>query len=169
MNFAVPKSLSLIFSFVLILFLASLIFVRVSTKGPTVRIGGVTIAVTLAQTPQEQEQGLSGTAPLTPNTGMLFVFPKPARYSFWMKDMNYPIDIVWIGEDKKIVHFVANAKPESYPNTFTSEAEALYVLEVPSGFIQENHVSIGDKVELLITKKETALAESQRGFFLFLN
>src|SRR5690242_15708811 len=61
-----------------------------------IEIGGQQIYVKKADTPAKQQQGLSGTASLPLDQGMLFIFPKDGTYAFWMKDMNYSLDIIWI-------------------------------------------------------------------------
>ncbi|OGG38172.1 hypothetical protein A3I34_00580 [Candidatus Jorgensenbacteria bacterium RIFCSPLOWO2_02_FULL_45_12] len=68
----------------------------------TVKINGVSIGVELANTSEKQEQGLSGRNALGENEGMLFLFGKKDFYGFWMKDVPFPIDIVWIDGDKVI-------------------------------------------------------------------
>src|SRR5918992_1579604 len=61
---------------------------------PTVTIGDASFVVELAVTPQERAQGLSGRPGLAPGTGMLFIFGTEDLYSFWMKDMRFPLDMV---------------------------------------------------------------------------
>ncbi len=117
-----------------------------STHQGRITLSGTTLSVKLATTDTEREQGLSGTAPLEPNSGMLFVFDKPDMYGFWMKDMNYSLDMIWIGNDKKIVGVTENATPESYPTVFKSKSPAQYVLEVSAGFAKEHQVKIDDPV-----------------------
>ena len=78
---------------------------------------------------------------------MLFVFDHPAQYPFWMKDMNFPIDIIWIDENLKVIFIKKNAVPESYPEVFTSPQNSKYVLEVVAGFSDKYNIKIGDKVE----------------------
>jgi uncharacterized membrane protein (UPF0127 family) len=120
-------------------------------------IGGQFVKVILATTPTEQERGLSGRLGLSENSGMLFVFDKPGKYNFWMKDMKFAIDIIWIesvpGDPgySKISYIKKNAQPESYPNTFgpgTGDSDATYVLEVNSGFADKNNLKVGDIVVL---------------------
>jgi uncharacterized membrane protein (UPF0127 family) len=98
-----------------------------------IKANGQTINAQAAKTEAEREQGLSGKACLGTNQGMLFVFDKPAGYSFWMKDMKFSIDILWIGEDKKIVYEKDNLSPDTYPNSFTNPTPAKYVLEIAAG------------------------------------
>src|ERR1035437_4937756 len=83
-----------------------------------VKIRGQNIKVDLALTGVEQEQGLSGRTSLKNDEGMLFVFNTSGKYSFWMKDMNFAIDMIWISEDLRIVYIKKDARPESFPETF---------------------------------------------------
>ncbi|MEI7709146.1 MAG: DUF192 domain-containing protein [bacterium] len=111
-----------------------------------VNIAGQNIKVDLALTPAEQEQGLSGRKGLKENEGMLFVFQKVGNYPFWMKDMNFAIDMIWISEDMKVVYIKKDATPASYPTTFGPNQDAKYVLEVVAGFADKNNLKVGDRV-----------------------
>lgn len=95
--------------------------------------GTTTIAIEYAITPEEHERGLSGRAALTKESGLLFVFDRADTYQFWMPDMRFAIDIIWIGEDKRIVDISEGVTPESYPTLFRPRTPARYVLEVNSG------------------------------------
>ncbi|MBP6060784.1 MAG: DUF192 domain-containing protein [Candidatus Pacebacteria bacterium] len=112
-----------------------------------VTIGGETIKVELAETPAERAQGLSGRKNLAGDTGLLFIFEKPGHYPFWMKDMNFPIDIIWISRNNQIVFIEKTATRESYPKNFGGEVESSYVLEVVAGFADKHNLAIGDQVE----------------------
>lgn len=116
-----------------------------------VKIAGQTLDVELALTVAEQNQGLSGRKELKENEAMLFVFDAPGRYSFWMKDMNFPIDMIWIAEenlgDLRVVYIKKNAEPDSYPNSFGPKKDAQYVLETVSGFSEKHGLKEGDPVE----------------------
>lgn len=114
-----------------------------------VKIGNTVLDVKLAKTGEEQARGLSGLDSLGRNEGMLFVFESSQKQSFWMKDMNFPIDIIWIDENKIVVYIKENAKPESYPETFISVEDSKYVLEVFAGFSKENNLKQGDRVEFV--------------------
>lgn len=118
----------------------------VNNSGDFISIGNQKIKVTIVDTPQTLERGLSGKASLAKGTGMLFVFEKPDRYGFWMKEMNFPIDIIWISLDKKIVDIKDSAKPESFPEVFYPKENALYVLEVEAGFVKNHEIKPGDEV-----------------------
>jgi len=123
----------------------------------SVKIGGQNVQVDLALTSAEQAQGLSGRASLAENQGMLFVFPQPGQYLFWMKDMKFSIDMIWFSADLKVIYIKKEASPESYlpagkagPETYgpaPSDGQAKYVLEVPAGFADKNNLQIGDSVQ----------------------
>ena len=95
-----------------------------------------------------REKGLSDHEPLAADEGMLFIFPTEGTYSFWMKDMRFPIDVLWISREKKVVDMWQNATPESFPLAFTPKTVAMYVLELPADFATHNNVRIGDMVSL---------------------
>jgi uncharacterized membrane protein (UPF0127 family) len=67
-----------------------------------VQIGGQNIYVDVAYSSLDQQRGLGGKQEIGANQGMLFVFDRPGKYIFWMKDMNFPIDIIWIDKNLKI-------------------------------------------------------------------
>jgi len=108
-----------------------------------VSIGGIKINSIIADTKEARIIGLSGHDLLLPNEGMLFVFEEPDIYGFWMKDMTFAIDIVWINENKEIIYAEENVLPESYPGIFQPTSNALYVLEVPSGVFSKNKLKVG--------------------------
>ena len=115
---------------------------------PTVSItlpNGV-IKAEVADTSASREQGLSGRKGLGKDKGMFFIFPLPGRYGFWMKDMVFPIDIIWINENGVVVNMVENAKPEDYPTTYINRAAASYVLEIEANKAREYGVYLGSKV-----------------------
>lgn len=111
-------------------------------------LNGKEIAVVIADAKARQEKGLSGYKKLEPNEGMLFVFSTPGAYGFWMKDMLFPIDIIWFDKDYRVVDLWEHATPESYPKVYIPQKEAKYVLEVVSGFSSAHAVKYGDLLEL---------------------
>ncbi len=88
------------------------------------------IAVEIASDPVTQSKGLSGRECIADDWGMLFSFKTAGQYDFWMKDMKFSIDIVWMDENFKIISVDKNVKPETYPNTYTSSSPTKYVLEL---------------------------------------
>lgn len=83
----------------------------------------------IVNTPEKRQKGLSKRIYMLPETVMLFAFDKEYKYGFWMKDMNFPIDIYWIDSYKKTMSYIRDIKPESYPNVFYPQGDVLYVLE----------------------------------------
>ncbi|MCE9624462.1 MAG: DUF192 domain-containing protein [Deltaproteobacteria bacterium] len=100
----------------------------------------------LARTPAEHSQGLMYRSEMEPDHGMLFVFPKLNQTPFWMKNTLIPLDMVFIGPDKKIVSIVERATPQT-----TSPREAAgpyqYVLEINGGKSETFGIHAGDRVE----------------------
>lgn len=114
----------------------------------TLKLAGATVHVILAQTAADQERGLGGRESLEPDEGMLFVFPVDGKYAFWMKDVKFPIDIIWLAVDGTVVHVVPNLSPSTYPRSYAPQKPARFVLEVPAGFAAAHHVQIGDIAQL---------------------
>jgi uncharacterized membrane protein (UPF0127 family) len=118
-------------------------------SSPKVYINKIGIEVEVADTPQKRAQGLSGRKSLGELEGMLFIFENPDIYRFWMPDMNFPIDIIWIDEDGVIVDITENAPPledKSNPVWYMPIKPVKYVLEVNSGFSNKYNINVGDKV-----------------------
>lgn len=113
------------------------------TPAALLTIGDAKISIEIAQTPAELTKGLSDRQNLAENSGLFFVFPNTDTHGIWMKEMNFPIDIIWLDENYQIVFIKENATPESYPEVFVSNALARYVLEIPAGFVQKHQLSIG--------------------------
>ena len=133
---------------VLVSFSAFTILKNKSDQQSYVKIAGQNVEVGLAATLKSQTQGLSGRKSLGENEGMLFVFDHAGVYPFWMKDMNFAIDIIWLDENYRVVYIKKNAEPSSYPETFSPEMEAKYVLEVVAGFSDKNNLKVGDEALL---------------------
>ena len=144
--------------FLVLVFIGLLIFLALGRKGNLaininnikyVSLGGTKISVELALTNEDKAKGLSGRETLAEDTGMLFVFDYPSIHPFWMKDMNFPIDMIWIDENGIIVYIEHGARPESFPELFGSNIESKYVLEVVAGFSKKHQLKTGDKVTFL--------------------
>ena len=111
-------------------------------------VRGVPINVEIADTPQERTQGLSGRDPLPDHHGLLFVFEEQNPHGFWMKNMKFPIDIIWFASDGRIVGIQEYASPESYPQVFYPDLPALYALEVNAGFVDTFSIQKGDYIDM---------------------
>lgn len=115
------------------------------TKKP-ISLGNTNINADIADTESLRQLGLSGRESLAEDRGMLFVFQDDDPHSFWMKDMLFPIDIIWLSSDKKVIYIAKNAKPESYPSSYRPTDDSRYVIEVPSGFSDRHNISVGSNV-----------------------
>ncbi len=113
-----------------------------------IQIGNATVLVEIADTPALQQQGLSDRDSLEEGKGMWFVFPGETTQGFWMKDMRFAIDIIWVNGHGVVVTIKHNAQPDSYPEIFYPSATAQYVLEVPAGFTERHGIAEGTKVVL---------------------
>lgn len=109
----------------------------------------VSIKAELADTNIKRTKGLSNKEKLAENQGMLFVFEKPGFYSFWMKEMKFPIDILWIDSEQKVIDLTENLSPETFPQIFQPLKPVQYVLEVNAGFIKKYNIKIGDKIKII--------------------
>jgi uncharacterized membrane protein (UPF0127 family) len=117
------------------------------------KINGKIVSLIVADTIEERELGLGGRVSLGENEAMIFVFDIPAQYEFWMKDMKFPIDIIWLDEKFKVVHIESNVTPETYPDeVFVPEENSLYVIETAALFAEKNNLKIGDTVEVSLKK-----------------
>ncbi len=91
------------------------------------------LSVYLAKNKKSREKGLSHFSSLKKNQGMLFIFPNEEKHAFWMKEMKFPIDILWFDTKKSLCWVKENARPEDFPNIYIPKCSAKYVLEVPAG------------------------------------
>src|SRR3989338_4036642 len=99
----------------------------------------------VADTDAKRAQGLSGRESMAENYGILFVFEEPAQYSFWMKDMKFPLDFLWI-RDGKIIEITQNVPPPALgeqPQTIAPRVPIDMVLEVNAGWAQAHNISQG--------------------------
>jgi uncharacterized protein len=116
---------------------------------PVVFPSGRRIQAELALTPEKQARGLMFRDRLDPDRGMLFVFPDASFHDFWMKNCRFPIDMIWLSTDKKIVHIepaVPPCKEDPCP-TYGSLRRAQYVLEVVANFSRQEKLALGDPIE----------------------
>jgi len=110
-------------------------------------IGDTPITIEVADTVYSRALGLSGRKSLAEGRGMFFVFEEEAKHGFWMRDMNFSIDIIWFNSSGKIIFIKENVAPSTYPNTFAPDSPALYALEVPAGFTKKKHIKLGDSID----------------------
>ena len=117
-----------------------------------VRVGKNKLNLKVVNTEESRMRGLSGTKSV-PNDGMLFLFGDKSVKVFWMKDMNYDIDIVWLGSGK-VLGITENAKHE--PQTADSDLIKYYsplycdsVIELVAGSAKKLNIQTGDTVQVI--------------------
>lgn len=121
----------------------------------SVFIGSGVYQVSLADTDAKRTKGLSGVDKLQMNGGMLFDFETEANWGIWMKDMNIPVDIVWMDKTKKVVHIQENAKPEwGTKYTMQPKSPARFVLELPAGSVKNAGIRMNEVATFDIKERE---------------
>ena len=113
-----------------------------------IKINDREITAEVADTAETRSKGLSGRGSLQEGTGMLFIFDSPAQYGFWMKDMNFAIDIVWIDDNLRIVDIEKKVTPETFPQVFYPDQPVKYVLELPTGAVDKYQIATGIVIQL---------------------
>lgn len=143
--------LLIFFSLVIILLIIVPIY-RSKTQSnlQTAIINDKPIKVTVADTPQLRDQGYSNHPPISYNEGMLFVFPYLGNYTFWMKDMLFDLDFVYI-RNNKVVYTI-----EQVPAPINNNGQVVYLtspeqfnklLEVKAGFVKKTGLKVGDQIQ----------------------
>jgi len=115
-----------------------------------VTVKGFELNADLAVTQEQMSKGLSVKDKLEENESMLFVFEDLSRHSFWMKDMKFPIDIIWLDRNGKIVHVEKNLQPcvsVLICTNYSPNTDSHYVLETVSEFTQRHNISVGTDID----------------------
>ena len=128
-------------------------FLPQAVSPSTLQINGASLKVEIADTPQERSKGLGGREALASGSGMLFVFAKADKYSFWMKGVKFPLDFIYIKEGK-VVDIIQNVPPpkegekdENLP-IYQPKLAVDEVLEVAAGTVKNLDIKEGDTVKL---------------------
>ncbi len=109
------------------------------------------IDIEVAQTPDEEQQGLMYRRSMADSLGMLFIFDTEEEQSFWMKNTYIPLDIIYVNSKKEIVSIAQDCKPLS-EESVPSNGKAIYVVEVNGGYAAEKGLKAGDKIDYTIAK-----------------
>ncbi len=117
---------------------------------PILQINSQTYFVEIADDDQERSKGLMQRNSLPQNAGMLFIFPRKERYSFYMKNMLFPIDIVWINENTvvDISENIPVALTQTYTPLYQPKVPVDKVLEINAGEAKRVGITTGKKVEI---------------------
>lgn len=135
-------------------FVYALKFLEKKPNTIDISIGSKVINAQVANTEPKRNLGLSYTKEMPDNAGMLFVFESVSEKNFWMRDMYFDLDIIWLDENKQVVGFFENVKKESYNSKnpelskiYHSPNNTKYVLEVNAGTIAKLKIKTGDKLD----------------------
>lgn len=120
---------------------------RNSNKKMAAKIGSHQFQLETARTQEERNLGLGGKKNLCQDCAMLFVFPSPSDYSFWMKDMDFDLDIIWIYGGK--IAYIAKDVSHDFPEKIIDpRLNADQVLEINSGLSDKYNFKVGDEVKI---------------------
>ncbi|MDQ3848534.1 MAG: DUF192 domain-containing protein [Thermoproteota archaeon] len=115
-----------------------------------VTVNGLTLIADIPSTNEQMTKGLAVKDRLAENQAMLFVFENEAEHTFWMKDMKFPIDIIWMDTNKTVIHIENNLQPCStilLCATYKANGNSLYVLETVGGFAQKYGITKGSHID----------------------
>ena len=118
----------------------------------SVHIGDSVFRVVTAITPVDRTLGLSGRSSMPLNTGMLFVFETEEKFEFWMKDMEFSLDLIWIDSDCYVTDLTKNAPPADNDSdvsdiiSYAPKNPAQYVLEINGGLVEILGIKEGEPV-----------------------
>lgn len=105
-----------------------------SRKTEFIQFGGRQFSIEVADSDAMRAKGLGGRSGISADEALLFVFDESGKHCFWMKDVSFPIDIVWFNESLDVVDSELSVAPETYPETtFCPDEPARYVLEIKGG------------------------------------
>ncbi len=148
MNRVIFRGIIFVLAVIVLIYIASYSMPRTSFSPALMSIEaprGIIHALVATST-VDQEKGLGDRDSLPSDQGMIFIFSEQGMYNFWMKDMHFPLDIVWIDGSKKIVGLISNISPTTYPSTFLPPSPVSYVLELNAGSAEKYGIATGTTV-----------------------
>ncbi len=114
----------------------------------TLTVGARSFTLDISSTPEQQRQGLGGRSSMPSDQGMVFVFDQVASQCMLMKNMQFPIDIVWLDSAKKVTYVESNVNPDTYPQQYCGDASTKYVVELAAGEALRAGLAPGVQVSL---------------------
>ena len=122
-------------------------FILFTQRKSAVRINGATYSIEVADSPEKQYKGLSNRPSICSDCGMLFVFKDRSPRTFVMREMEFPLDIVWI-DGVRVVGAAKDLPPEgkNYSKRYDSGEDVDRVLELNAGTVERDNINIGDNV-----------------------
>lgn len=115
---------------------------------------GSSVTAELAITPEQRQLGLMFREGINDDQGMLLVFEEEGLFTIWMKNMKFPLDILWLDREKRIVHIVCDVPPcQADPcATYSPQIPSQYVLELRAGWVKENELKLYDRLEFILSE-----------------
>lgn len=121
----------------------------------TIKIDDIALQVQVADTEPRRVRGLMFQDQLPYGQGMIFVFDEVGVYSLWMLNMQFSLDMIWFDQNGNIIHIEKDVPPcktalETMTcQSFTPDGQALYILEVTSGFVDKFHITKDSKLNII--------------------
>ncbi len=148
----IKKNIRLLLGAAVVIFaVVLLITLAISRKSTKVLVDDQSFRVTVAKSEKDKQIGLSKTDKIGDSQGMLFVFDSPDYYPFWMKEMKFPIDIIYINGDK-VTTVINSAKPPTSANEnlniYQPGDKSDKVLEVNAGIAKKHNIKNGTQVKI---------------------
>lgn len=159
---AVPPLLEGLVSYRLLAWSAMVVLTAITVVGlvatrpaelprPRAEVKGAILQLEVARSGDQQARGLSGHASLAQHEAMLFPrLEGRAQQCFWMHDMKFPIDIIWLNDNARIVQTREHFAPESYPEVACGPSDTAYALELRAGAVAHFEFEYGDHVLLTL-------------------
>jgi len=146
------KLRALLISVAIVLAVLSFLVVKINpakTVGNNLCFNQTCFKVEIASATNDRQTGLMNRDSLDQDKGMLFVFDKEGNYPIWMKNTKFPLDVIWINKDGKVVDVqtLSPCTSGSCPS-FSAKSNAKYILEINSGLASKDNIKIGDKADL---------------------
>ena len=121
-----------------------------------IKVDNIPLEIQIADTDSSRVRGLMFQDQLPLDQGMLFVFPEQGLYSLWMLNMQFELDMIWFDNDGNVVHIKTNVPPCVIPveiaagcPSFVPDGKATYILEVTSGFVEQNNITKDSILEII--------------------
>jgi uncharacterized membrane protein (UPF0127 family) len=113
---------------------------KLTIKNPSTSSSN-TYLLRAAETASDQARGLGGRKSMPADQGMIFIYTGNQQRCFWMKDMGFAIDMIWLDHAKAVTHVEHNVAPSTYPASFCHDGA--YVIELPAGEAARNELTSG--------------------------
>lgn len=124
---------------------------------------GSSVTAELAATPEQRQLGLMFREGVNSDQGMLLVFEEEDFFAIWMKNMKFPLDILWLDQEKRIVHIECDVPPcRADPcASYIPKLPGMFVLELQAGSVKDNGLKLYDRLEFILPEK-TRLSKLDR-------